>query len=339
MRALRPQDLLAGGAVPVLLLAIGLLQVIGGTAWTPEWLINLLARSGFPAIQSTQLCSGVLIGAAAALFLLAGTGTWSVRLARGACMAIAFAAVAEGAAILAKPPVAGQLQGASALLWTAIALAASLGLLIAIDRAGKTGAGTFSAKPFHALPTLTGRRVAAAIVAFLIAIGVTGRLSIKDTIRTEQLAGQGFEPIELDTANWVGQTIPGTGIAKHVPLLTAETMEDDAIIVFFNPHCSACHQLFLEHLNADRPEKIIAVEVPPAKAQETAAGDGHDDIDCPHCTRHALPAGPMWLVEIPTVVRVENGVVTCVATKDFEKCLTPAESTQPTEPTQPTAAN
>jgi len=303
-------------ATPLFLVVTALLLLQGGTAWAPQWVLNLLARSGMDAVPATTLCAASLTAAACTILALRLHLRGSRMLARVSLMGMAFASVAEGAAILAQPPVAGQLQGASTLLWVGVALACSLGLLIGIDRTkpASTGEGT---------AVLTGRSVALAVVLAIVAVAIVVRMPIADTIELERLSGKGYEPIELDTASWVGRTLPDTGLSQHIPQLTALTLEGDSLVVFYNPHCGHCHELFLEHLGPDRSERIVAIEVPPAKAQVEAAGDDTGDIACDHCQRVSLAAGPMWLVEIPTVVRVRDGIVTCVATKDFERCLNP----------------
>ncbi len=304
-------------ASPLLFLGTASAILRGGSSWAPHWIVNLLGRSGLTAIQATTLCACALAAAACIVLAWQSAIGWQRLVARTGLIAIAFASVAEGAAVLAQPPVAGQLQGASALLWVAVELALSLGLLIAIDRT--RGPGT-DAGP------LGGRRLALSAILTVATVAVIARIPVADTIELERLSGQGYEPIELDTAQWVGRSMPDTGLTRHVPLLTALTMEGDVIVVFHNPRCSHCQELFHEHLGPDRTERIVAIEVPPAKAQVEAAGDGVEELDCPHCDRVSLPAGPLWLVEIPTVVRLRDGIVTCVATKDFAQCLSPAAS-------------
>lgn len=304
-------------ATPLLFLGTASALLRGGSSWAPQWVVNLMARSGVTSVQTTTLCACALAAAACIVVAWRNSIRWQRMVARTGLVALAFASVAEGAAILAQPPVAGQLQGASALLWVGVELAISLGLLISIDR---------TRVPDPESSTLAGRHVALSLVLAVAAIAVIARIPVADTIELERLSGQGYEPIELDTAQWVGHSLPDTGLSRHLPVLTALTLEGDSIIVLYNPRCSHCHELFQEHLGPERTERIVAIEVPPPKALVEAAGDGVEELDCKHCSRVALPAGPMWLVEIPTVVRLRNGVVTCVATKDFEQCLTPAVS-------------
>jgi hypothetical protein len=160
------------------------------------------------------------------------------------------------------------------------------------------------------------------IIAFTVAMGVAARLPVENTVKTEAFASQGLKAIDLAFESWKGRTFADAGVARHLPRLTAETLEGDAIVVFYNPKCGQCHEVFDRWLAAGRSEKIIAVMVPAAEGATEAAGDGDiGDITCPSCVRLELPKGPTWLITTPSVAVLKDGVIRCTADKDFTSCL------------------
>jgi hypothetical protein len=161
-----------------------------------------------------------------------------------------------------------------------------------------------------------------AIVAFTVAMGIATRLPVENTVKTEAFASQGLKAIDLAFESWKGRTFADAGVARHLPRLTAETLEGDVIVVFYNPKCGQCHEVFDRWLAAGRSEKIIAVMVPAAEGSTEAAGDGDiGDITCPTCVRLELPKGPTWLITTPSVAVLKDGVIRCTADKDFTACL------------------
>jgi hypothetical protein len=164
--------------------------------------------------------------------------------------------------------------------------------------------------------------VVTAIVAFTVAMGIATRLPVENTVKTEAFASQGLKAIDLAFESWKGRTFADAGVARHLPRLTAETLEGDVIVVFYNPKCGQCHEVFDRWLAAGRSEKIIAVMVPAAEGSTEAAGDGDsEDITCPTCVRLELPKGPTWLITTPSVAVLKDGVIRCTADKDFTACL------------------
>ena len=102
-------------------------------------------------------------------------------------------------------------------------------------------------------------------------------------------------------------------IAEHLPKLVAAIGNGNAWIVFYNPRCGHCHDLFRTHFAQPSDIPIYAIEVPPSPDAELLESDQPEAIDCPSCQHEMLPLGRGWLVTPPTVVRVEHGIVRCVA--------------------------
>lgn len=127
--------------------------------------------------------------------------------------------------------------------------------------------------------------------------------------------------IDLDLKPFVGRALEDTPIASYLPALVAKLGKDTAFIVFYNPHCDACHTLFDANFGGPRAERVIAVEIPPPDDALIVAHDELGPINCPQCEHESLAPGPLWLVAPPMTVKVENGVIVCVADRFGGDCI------------------
>lgn len=292
--------------VACLLTGSAILQWNGGTSWLPTWLGNLGLRFGLDGVDSLRVLIGLELTGAALCLLLRSAGA---RVAWACALLGAFVALAELAALNAPGAIAAG-SGAWPMLMPAIVLAVSVLFMVAKPTpvAGVRQSGIAT--------------VVTAIVAFTVAMGIATRLPVENTVKTEAFASQGLKAIDLAFESWKGRTFADAGVARHLPRLTAETLEGDVIVVFYNPKCGQCHEVFDRWLAAGRSEKIIAVMVPAAEGSTEAAGDGDiGDITCPTCVRLELPKGPTWLITTPSVAVLKDGVIRCTADKDFTACL------------------
>ena len=129
--------------------------------------------------------------------------------------------------------------------------------------------------------------------------------------------------IDLDLKPYIGRAVADTPIATYLPRIAAEIGQMTTFIVFYNPHCDACHNLFEAYFSQPRLERVIAVEIPPAADAILVDVDHHGPIECPACEFEALAPGPLWLVAPPMTVKIESGVITCVADRFGGDCLNP----------------
>ena len=124
-----------------------------------------------------------------------------------------------------------------------------------------------------------------------------------------------FVSFEFD--RWEGQSIEAVGLFEYVPALRellAHTAPSGRVyLVFYNPRCSHCHQLFREHFSGHLDAPVIAIEVPPPPGGVLVETDEPTEIDCPECHRIALPATYAWGVTPPAVVRLDSGLITCAS--------------------------
>lgn len=293
-------------AVACLLVGMAVLQWNGGTSWLPTWLANVGLRFELNGADSLRVLIGLELTAAGLCVVLRSLGA---KVAWGCALATAFVSLAELAALNAPGAVAAG-AGASAMLVPAIVLA--IAVLFLVTKTSPSDGPRQNALSSAVL----------AIVVFTIMMGVATRLPVENTVKTEAFANQGLTAVDLAFESWKGRTFADAGVAKHLPRLTAETLEGDAIVVFYNPKCGHCHEVFDRWLAKGRNEKIIAVMVPAADGALEAAGDGDvGDINCPTCVRLELPKGPTWLITTPSVAMLKDGVIRCTADKDFTSCL------------------
>ena len=69
------------------------------------------------------------------------------------------------------------------------------------------------------------------------------------------------------------------------------------------------------------------MRVPPAEGVELVENDLPEDVACADCVRLAFKEGPVWLIQTPVLLEVVDGMVTCVSTDDFHRCVDDAVAT------------
>ncbi|MFM1803226.1 MAG: hypothetical protein RL136_105 [Planctomycetota bacterium] len=127
--------------------------------------------------------------------------------------------------------------------------------------------------------------------------------------------------IDLDMKPYQGSPLAESPIGSYLPQVVARIGTESAFIVFYNPHCDACHTLFETNFAAPRSELVFAIEIPPPPGAVIAAHDELGPIECPTCEFDMLAPGTLWLVAPPMTVKVERGIITCVADRFGGDCL------------------
>lgn len=302
--AARLHPRLASALVAGLLGAVAAVQLRLGEGSTPAPLREFAAWSfGHEATTASRLIVAGEFALAAAV-LVAG----STVLAVAASVATAFVALACLSAGLRQ----GGILAPAAVLAAAILLAVLAARATpATDRVRRRGLS----------PAWTGLIALAAATA-------AGRLASSATFAAprplnETEAKARAMSIDLDLKPYVGTPVADSPLATYLPSVVHRIGLETAFVVFYNPACDACHTLFSSHFAEPRMELVFAVEIPLATGAVSAAHDHHGPIECSGCSMETLPPGPLWLIAPPMTVKVERGIITCVADRFGGDCLNP----------------
>lgn len=291
----------------------GLQMADGSTEALPVWLNGIAVRSGWSPLVVLRALLGAELLAAGLMLVV---GRWARVIAIGSMLAACFSAIAS---ISAAP----EQRGVIAL--NAIVFVVSAVLLATLLR-GRRATTVDSAGGL----SVQWQIIAALAIAVIAAI-VAAQLPIRvvDPSGPSMRVKRPPDAIDLNFAKFVEKPLTESGVQKLLPALTAATLEGRHIVVFYNPACGVCHDLFREHFAGPLATPVIAVLVPAPADLRHAESDQPDDIDCPDCERMALREGPTYLVTPPTLVVVEDGIITCVAVRGPGDCLAggPTETT------------
>lgn len=292
-------------AVPLLLSVLVVLEIRSGVAALPAWLEGLGIRFAWSEETLLRGLIGAQIGLGLAILIL---GRWARPLAAATLAMLAFAAIAEISALLGRDVEAWRFAVPGVLL--AISGAMLPGVLRAKAGTGRSGSAAWRAIGLVGIAT--------------VALAVAARIPVAPRSAPE-LGSFSGEIVELAPETWIGQTVPASGLSRHLPALTPLTLEGRTAVVLYNPRCGSCHDLFDEWFADGAPFRVVAIEVPPESSAVLLESDLPTDVACPGCERLSLRRGPLWLVQPPIVAAVEDGVVTCVAMRpeEVESCLGP----------------
>jgi len=292
--------------VPAGALALSAMHLAGGERLLPVWLWKLAIRFDIDGVTAVRLLAS--FQAALAIVIAA-----SPRLARPtalfAAIVLALSAIAEISALVSMGAGVGE------YLVQAAALAIAAGLAFAISRVAPRS----DAPP----PLLAPGTILGPLAALALTLGAAARIPVADRPRAipESWARATDDTLFRHLDRLVGRTLPESGLSRYQPRLTPLTLEGRHVLVFYNPHCGDCQDLFdLAFASASHPE-VIAVEVPPPAGVLAAAGDPAKQPECPDCTWLNLQPGPSYFVKLPVVMTVEDGRIRCAEQKAPERCL------------------
>lgn len=300
--------------LPVVLLALAVLQFQQGGDSLSAWLANAAVKTGIGPTNMVRLLIGLELAGAALCVLyrrLAPAIAWTTF------GWIAFSSVAEFSTLF-NVPGNGALP-ATAWTWPVTLLVVGGGGLFLLNLTSEA-AKAAAKDPAAPRGRITPWRVMVAIFIVMVAGGIATRVVVAD--RTIRGVG-GVPSIALNTDDWVGHRIPETGLSKYLPKVTPITLEGTKWIVLYQPTCSRCHEIFRTYFPGNNAFDVIAIEVPHAPDENVLAGDLLGDIECQDCTRFKLPGNTRWIVTTPTIVKVEDGVITCVEAVNYDRCRQP----------------
>jgi len=303
-RALAP-FLLVRAAVIVGAAGAAIYHLAGGEASMPLWIWKLAQRAELPPFASVRMLAGLEM--TVALIVLC-CGRLAARGALTALVIIAFGSVAE---------VSARWGGASGVIGYAGPLAAlviSGTLLASRERWWPQPIGAAS-------PSIGVGSVLAGLGLLTLSLGAAARLPVADVPRRDVAFVDSSGVLFPRPNEWVGKTLPESGLAAHLPQLTAETIEGQHIVVFYSPRCGRCHDLFRDYFGSGPNPAVIAVNAPLPPDLELLESDQPNEIECPGCRRLTMPVGPVYFQHTPLVVVVMDGRITCVEWRDPERCL------------------
>lgn len=294
-------------ALAVFLVALGVVQLRLGPESTPDPARELLAwLFGYDAKVAGRLIVAIEFAAAAAV-LVAGTRFLAI------CVAVctAFFSLA----------CVSRAVSSGGLAFPVLSLAASVGLV-------------WLARWSQPKPPAEGRRGLSPAWPALGAIAAAtfaGHWSSAASFYSPEAAARAeaatsakastVPTIDLEMRPFEGRPLSESTLAKYVPQLVELCATRDAYIVVYSPYCESCFTLFTGTFGVPRPELVVAVAVPMSDDATSASTEAPRPIECLDCVELSLPKGPNWLVAPPMVLKIENGVVTCVADRFGGDCL------------------
>ena len=301
--------------LPTALLVIAGSQLqIGGNA-LPIWISTLSLKNDFNPITTLKLLIALELCLAVLLFFF---GHKLVRLAQVTLGIIAFVALAECSA--------GVRRGESTSIITSSIIALiSLTLLMLISRFRKEETDDEVRQPEN---KINGIAIFACMILCFVAIAVplnrslAARTISDGAIMSRDMPAANSESriIEMNPMQWVGRSLIETPIGQFTPDAIGQ-LGDKGILILYNPRCGTCHDMFDVHFSEGSDLPLVAIDVPPTEEAILLESEYDDEVDCPTCVFMSLPQGPLWLVGVPYVMTVENGVITCVEMNGPGDCL------------------
>jgi glutaredoxin len=129
-------------------------------------------------------------------------------------------------------------------------------------------------------------------------------------------------------AEWIGKPFRAQKLALAIERPVPDDLEKgDWLVIFSRPDCDHCQALYREHFAAPRKERVLKVSILDTRGAPLG-------MPCEGCVATSLfrvKAGesgtsPNYLVQVPVVVRLKDGIVTAVCSDvdkkdDLEKVL------------------
>ncbi len=301
--------------LPTTLLLLGFYQYrIGGNA-LPIWISTLAIKNDLDPVSVLKFLIGIELVLSTVLYAY---GDRLVRLAQTCLAAMAFVALAECSAAFKRGET-------SSIILASILALMSAGLLVLISRPNRrtmeTGERTRARKS-------SGIGIFTCVVICFVGIAIPLNTNLPPrTIsdgaimaRDAPAENEGSRIIEMNPMQWVGRSIIETPIGQFTPDAIGQ-LGEKGILILYNPRCGTCHDLFDVYFSEGADLPLVALEVPPTEEAVILESEYPDEVDCPTCVFMSLPQGPLWLVGVPYVMVIENGVVTCVAMDGPGDCL------------------
>jgi hypothetical protein len=296
------------GAMCLLGVALGALA--SGPAM-PAWILSVGLRGNLTADDTVRWIAAGLVTLAVMTLLSRQLAGLALFLG-GAGLSFAGIATISGALSARAAEPQSFLPG---IVIGVIALAAGvLTLMVLAPRARHVGGHRRG--PSLAWPILGGMAVLAASLAGMpsVPMRTTKPLISVSSFHTPRATS---EMVSFEFERWEGLPLAATGLDQYLPelpsLIDRIAPDGRVFLVFYNPRCSHCHELFREHFAGDLAIPVIAIEIPPPPDATLVESDEPTEIECPECQRLMLPPTKTWGLTPPAVVRIESGIITCAS--------------------------
>jgi hypothetical protein len=294
-------------ALAAFLVALGLVQLRLGPDATPDPARELLAwLFGYDAKVAARLIVAIEFAAASAV-LVAGTRFLAL-------------AVSVVAAFLALACVSRAVTNGG-LAFPALSLAVSIAfvLLARWSQPSPPAEGRRGLSP--AWPALGAIAAATSVGHWSSAASFHSPDAAPRAAAAKDEKPSPVPTIDLEMRPFEGRPLSESTLAKYLPQLVELCAARDAYIVVYSPYCESCFTLFTGTFGVPRPERVIAVAVPMSDDATSASTEAPRPIECLDCVELSLPKGPNWMVAPPMVLKVESGILTCVADRFGGDCL------------------
>jgi hypothetical protein len=306
-------------ATPLWFIILALIQIRRGEASLPYWLQALSGKMSVSPGLVLRLLIGVQLAGACIMLV---HGRWARRTAIALLMAACFTAIAEISAIGFKVEIilTAMVLGVSALLLAGVGLGepedlpASSGLPRAVAAAaGVVAAGVIAALlPLKVSDALPGQSTPEGAGPASVASVAAAPIVIPGE-RTREPAPQDL-PNEFLINNdlYEGGSAIDAELHRFLPDDLAATLREGThFIVLYNLGAPS-HRLFDEMLLGIDRHSVIAIRVPRAPRVGPDVDAGMGPVSCAGCDLVALPRGPLWFCDVPSIIRVDGGKVTCL---------------------------
>ena len=189
----------------------------------------------------------------------------------------------------------------------------------------------------HGPGYLAGAFALSAFIGYTVAFVVPER-TIENT--TQSVAGENEQAAPLDANGWVlppaslksnyyprfetwkGARLQDQEVAQLLPRpIPMDLDQGDRLVVFYRGDCDHCQEVFLTYFSdPELPIPTLAVDV------MDYAPEGLLEFYCEDCATTELPSGPSYLIQTPVILRMKDGVITCVADgsateEQLEQCI------------------
>lgn len=301
--------------LPTTLLIVAFSQIqIGGNA-LPIWLSTISLKNDLNPIMILKFMIAIELCLSTLFYFF---GQRLIRLAQASLVITLFVTLAECSAAIKRGETTSIITSATLALLSFV-------FLLLISRS-KSQPKVHESPKTQKMPT--GLTIFACIAICFCGIAIPLNTSLPPRtisdgaimVRDSPTQNDGIRIIEMNPMQWVGRSIIETPIGQFTPD-AIEQLGEKGILILYNPRCGTCHDMFDVHFSEGADLPIVAIDVPPTEEAVLLESEYDDQVDCPTCVFMTLPEGPLWLVSVPIVMMVENGVVTCVSKDGPGDCL------------------